>query len=269
VICGRGQRLLDLYRVPNDLFPPWLRAEIEDLNRDFVRSYPRPRAISRARPHLGSPRPAITTPSPITVADVGDVIDFGWDGAALLDRLIRLDYETIDDLTAKHEGDRNQWAPVFMAHPLTWRLLVQGTDVVAYWHFVPLFKHDYDLVKKGQLFDSQITADRIPAFEIPGTYDIYFVSFCVKVQYRRPDVMRLMMDCLLAVFTDLAQHGVFIRDICANAYSSSGVALCNHFEMDLLRAHDDHGTIFSGYLPDILRQPLARPHRQLRRLYGQ
>lgn len=106
------------------------------------------------------------------VADIEDITSWGWDGHRLLDELIRLDYETLEGLTVDHEGHTAQWAPVFMDHPETWRLIADAPgSIVGYWHFVPLFDADYELVKQGHLLDSQITTDRVRLFELPGWYN--------------------------------------------------------------------------------------------------
>ena len=58
------------------------------------------------------------------VVGIDDVMRWQWDGQKLLEQLIQLDYATTDDLTLAHEGNPEQWGPVFLNHPETWRLLI-------------------------------------------------------------------------------------------------------------------------------------------------
>lgn len=210
-----------------------------------------------------------STLSFLTVADIDNVISWGWDGKKLLDELIKLDYQTIDDLTPDHEGHTNQWAPVFMDHPDTWRLLIAGPErIVGYWHFVPLFKMDYEKAKEGRLADSQITTDIVRVCELPGWYDIYFVSICALPIYRRTLRMRPLFKSFFDVATELALEGVFIKEICTNAYTPSGEALCKDLGFNFITSHIDHGKIYGGQFIDLLNHDLSNGHHELKRLYG-
>ncbi len=204
----------------------------------------------------------------LTVADIDNVISWGWDGSRLLDELIDLDYRTIDGLTQLHEGHTAQWSPVFMDHPDTWRLLITGPgDIVGYWHFVPLFQSEYELAKQGQLTDSQITADTVRVLELPGWYNIYFVSICVHPPYRRTPRMRALYKAFLDVATELALEGVFIREVCANAYTPSGEALCKDLGFDFVTRHVDHGKIYATDFINLLNHDISKGHQELKRLY--
>lgn len=181
----------------------------------------------------------------LQVANISDVLAWGWNGDKLLDELIRLDYETIDGLTPDHEGQISQWAPVFMDHPDTWRLIIEEPAKLAgYWHFVPLFDREIQLVRQGRLIDGDITTDKVRLFEIPGQYDIYFVSLCIKPQFRRSFAVSPLLRSLLAIMRDLAREGVFFRDVYANAYTKSGEAICKSFDLRPLVNHTSHGQIF-------------------------
>jgi GNAT superfamily N-acetyltransferase len=187
----------------------------------------------------------------------------------LLDELIDLDYRTIEGLTQNHEGQTSQWSPVFMDHPDTWRLLITGPGrIVGYWHFVPLFQPEYEIAKQGQLTDSKITADTVRVLELPGWYDIYFVSICVHPPYRRTPRMRALFKAFFDVVTELAREGVFIREVCANAYTGSGDALCKDLGFKFVTNHVDHGKIYSMDFIGLLSLDISKGHQELRQLYG-
>jgi hypothetical protein len=205
----------------------------------------------------------------LTIADIDDVISWGWDGNKLLDELIKLDYQTIDQLTQEHEGEIAQWAPVFMDHPDTWRLLTAGPEkIVGYWHFVPLFSSEFDLAMSGRLKDSQITTDLVRVLELPGWYDIYFVSICAQPLYRRTTRMRPLFRSFFDVVLDLGLEGVRIRRVCTNAYTRSGEALCKDLGFRLEQKHSEKGNIYSLEFSDLLNHDLCSRHPELLELYG-
>jgi len=210
-----------------------------------------------------------STSSFLTIADIDDVISWGWDGNRLLDELIKLDYQTIDQLTQEHEGEIAQWAPVFMDHPDTWRLMIAGPEkIVGYWHFVPLFSSEFEIAISGRLRDSQITTDLVRVLELPGWYDIYFVSICALPLYRRTPRMRPLFRSFIDVVRNLAVEGVRIRRICTNAYTASGEALCKDLGFHQEQKHSEKGTIYSLNFSDLLNHELCNGQSELLELYG-
>lgn len=207
----------------------------------------------------------------VTVADKAEVASWGWDQKQLLKHLIALDYEVLIPLKAEDEGTVNQWAPVFWSHPHTWRLLVDAPEsVVGYWHFVPLMKDDFVLAKQGQLYDSKITEDKVRTFLSPGQYDIYFVTVCMKKGFgENIQWTRLLFDSFFEVATELARQGCFLREVCANAYTPSGVWLCREFEMDYQGPHCSQGRIYTRTFHPFPQVSLLKKHDEMARLYTQ
>jgi len=191
--------------------------------------------------------------SSLMVAGIKEVLDWGWDGIRLLDELIRLDYETVKDLVPAHEGYSRQWAPIFVNYPDTWRMLIGGPRrIVGYWHFVPLSSEDYKAAKEGTLLDSEITADRVQFHEPSGWYNIYFAQICMLRQYRTPRNVYLLLETIFRVLNDFAAKGMFAREICVNAYTDVGRALCRIFGLHYVREHNEHGSIHVGSVYDVL-----------------
>ena len=156
-----------------------------------------------------------------------------------------------------------------MDHPDTWRLMIAGPEkIVGYWHFVPLFSSEFELAMKGQLTDSQITTDLVRFLELPGWYDIYFVSICALPLYRRTPRMRLLFRSFIDVVSNLAMEGVRIRRICTNAYTPSGEALCKDLAFHQEHRHTAKGTIYSIEFSDLLTHELCNRHSELLELYG-
>jgi TIR domain len=206
----------------------------------------------------------------LSMVSLHDVLNWGWDGEKLLDELIRIDYQTLDQLKDIHEGNTAQWAPVFTDHPDTWRLLISSPGhIVGYWHFVPLFEAEYEQAKLGQLLDGQITTNKVRIFEITGRYNIYFVSVCLLPNYRGTSAVRLLFDSMFVQLTELARQGIFIDEICANAYTPTGEAFCKSFGLTYLRDHADHGKIYCGTFAQFFRNRFLNSYSELRRLYTQ
>lgn len=205
---------------------------------------------------------------PLAVAGVGDVLDWGWTGEKLLEEFIALDYATLEGLTPAHEGSPRQWAPVFMNHPETWRMLVSAPgEIRGYWHFAPLFPEDYERARTGKLLDSEITADRIRMFELPGEYEIYFVQLCMHQRFRHPAHVRQLFRSIFDVLEELGDQGIFVRQLCANAYTDIGRAICKSCNLALLCEHAEHGTIFGSPIRNVLTSQFAGLNRRLVTMY--
>ncbi len=206
--------------------------------------------------------------SPLQIASVKDVCDWGWDGPQLMEVLDRLDHQTLDGLTHAHAGNPQQWASVLMQYPETWRLFVDRPgSVVGYWHFVPLHPDDYAKAKAGLLLDSEIRADRLEFFEPPVFYNMYFVQVCLDARHRTLDNIRLLFGSTFTVLEELAMKEVFVREITANAYTQVGEGLCRSFGMKPLCRHVDRGRIYSARIEDVFRHPLAEQFPEMTRRY--
>jgi len=205
----------------------------------------------------------------LTVGTIDDVQRWGWNGIRLLEELIRLDYETTDGLISTHEGDPEQWGPVFMTHPDTWRLLTVGPEsIVGYWHWAPLFSSEYALAKSGALLDSMITVNTVQFFELPGIYDLYFVQICMLPEYRRPHALQRLFDTVFELLEALSQNSIYAREITANAYTRAGEALCRSLGMRHVCSHQERGEIYSALIGEILHHPVAQRRVGLLRQYS-
>jgi hypothetical protein len=205
---------------------------------------------------------------PLAVAGIGEVLDWGWSGEKLLEEFIALDYATLEGLTPAHEGSPQQWAPVFMNHPETWRMLLSSPEEIrGYWHFAPLFPEDYRRAKTGRLLDSDITADRIRMFELPGEYEIYFVQLCMHQRFRHAAHVRQLFRSIFNVLEELGEQGIFVREICANAYTDIGRAICKSANLEPLCEHVEHGTIYGSPIRNVLSSQFSGLNRRLVQMY--
>lgn len=205
----------------------------------------------------------------LLVGGVSDVVEWGWDGRRLLRELIALDFSTLDGLVDEHEGSPEQWAPVFMDHPDTWRLLFsEPREVVGYWHFAPLFDHEFKLAMEGQLLDSQITSDKVQFLELPNTYNLYFVQLCMLPTWRSTHNLQLLFGTIFDVVEQLARQGILFDSVCTNAYTETGRSLCKTLRLHRGCDHAERGTIYSGKMRRILANRIASHRPALRAAYG-
>lgn len=214
----------------------------------------------------------IVTPS-ISVADARIISSWKWDENQLFDKLMDIKNETIDGIKAGYKGHTSRLIHMFRDHPDTWRLLIdEQHNIVGFWHFLPLSKPMFEKCKMGQLVDDQITSDDIRHLNESGLYDIYVVSVCVKSQFRRiprsfhffdspfdviqelpyMPVSTLLFDSMFKVFTELAHKKIFIRELCANVFTKSGIETCKRFGLKYIKNHEKYGKIYVGYFPSII-----------------
>ena len=214
---------------------------------------------------------AIIAPA-LSVADDIIISSWGWNEGKLFDKLMEIRNETIDGLISGYKGSSSQLLPMFKAHPDTWRLLLdEAQNIVGFWHFLPLSEEKFKICKDGKLVDDEIIPDDVRNLGKPGLYDIYIVSTCTKFQYCRIpgefhffnpyDVIQelphkpgsnFLMDSMFKQIAELAHRGIFIRELCANAFTRSAIEACERFGLKYLKEHEAHGKIYAGSFISIL-----------------
>lgn len=115
------------------------------------------------------------------------------------------------------------------------------------------FQHGQPDLRAGE-----ITPDRIRLFELPGRYPIYFVSFGLLPRYRRTKAYKLLLESLFDVVRGLAADGIVVDQVCANAFTASGEAMCKTFGMSPVAQHSDKGRVFLSTMSDILAKDVCR-----------
>ncbi len=203
----------------------------------------------------------------LIVADIQTVKSWGWDGRKLLKELIKLDYENLEELRPKDEGNVEQWTPIFEEHVDTWRLLVDpDRTIIGYWHFMPLFDAEFALAKKGELVEGSVSVNELPPL-LPGHFNIYFVTILLQVQYRHTGAKVLLFNSMLDVLEDLAKQGVFINEVCANAYTKAGEAVCRSLGMTSIADHVTHGKIYARSFYPFPSNAIFEKRKSLSKLY--
>ena len=201
------------------------------------------------------------------VVGIRDLVSMGWTFKDIVNETIKIDYETINDITSEHNGDNEQWFQVVRENPETLRFLLdENLKAIGYYYFIPLFKDTFQQAKNGQLFDSEITVDKVPLM-LQGTYDIYFIVICIRETYKKAFALKQMLLSVMELFEEMASNGIFINEICTQAYSESGIALCKSIGLKYLKDHVDKGQVYHGNISDLLVHPLSAKFDNLRNIY--
>jgi hypothetical protein len=207
--------------------------------------------------------------SEFRIVDVNELISLGWTLEEIVEEGMKIDFETIEDITIEHNGDFEQWLTVARENSETIRyLLTKENKLIGYWHFSPLFNDTFQKAKNGKLLDSEITIEKIP-FLLPGTYNIYFIAICLKEIYRRKNMtFGSLLFSIIETIEEMADNKIYVNEICALAYSNSGIQLCNSIGLKYIRDHVEHGQIYCGSIYDLLDRPFCKNFTKLRKIYS-
>lgn len=204
----------------------------------------------------------------LRVADITDLKAIGMSPEDLVKSLIKLDYDSMPGLVEEDEGTLPQWTPIFSHQPYTWRILLDPrNNIIGYWHIVPLFDDDYHEVKSGKMYENEISEEKINSFDLPGHYKAYFRSIAMKEEYRGTEAVHLLVSSFLDVIEKLADRNIFVDEICANAYTPEGKALCKKFEMTYLGEHTPKGSLFFRDMSSLPNTLFVNEHPDLVQMY--
>jgi hypothetical protein len=169
----------------------------------------------------------------------------GWSTASVMRRLEELDYENIKGLDSISEGSASQWEQIADSNPDGYSFLMDGTnEIVGYWHFEALPDKLFSRALCGELEDSEITVENVTMLCAPGVVNIYFIIFLIEKRFRGFRANRLLFDAFTSRLLELSAVGIYVRTICANAFTPEGVGLCNSLGMHYSRPHNRLGLIY-------------------------
>ena len=204
----------------------------------------------------------------LKIVSLNDLGNSGLDLKEVVKTLIKLDFENMEGLVVEDEGTADQWYPVFRDNPYTWRiLLTQKNEIAGYWHVVPLFDEQYEKVKRGDMSEVQIKEDDIPDLTLGGKYKLYFRSILLLEKYRGTEASHLLVSSFFDVLINLAKMNTFVEEICANAYTPQGKALCKTFQMEYLGEHKPNGSLYVRKMAELPNHPIIRENPELIQRY--
>ncbi len=181
---------------------------------------------------------------------------------------IALDYRTMRGLTRRDEGSMRQWVKVMHKSMDGSRMLLDSTgSIVGYWHSLALKDKYFDLQKRGLLEDSQIDAESIFPLTKKGIYKLYNMEIALKRALQDTGVVNLLYDSYFDAIEEFAKKGIFFSEVCANAYTKAGEAVCRRCGMEHVADNISRGRIYWMRFPDYLARN-ARGRIDLLNLYS-
>jgi hypothetical protein len=203
----------------------------------------------------------------LKIMDIYDLLKAGWTLDNIISECIKLHYDTIEDLKDEHMSESNKWRLLYKERPDERKFLINELNqMVGYCSFMPLFDDYYNKIKSGIMFDSEITTAMMPTL-IPGTYNIYYMSICIRTGYKRTMAIKKLFNALLEIFDELATYDIFINEICTLAYSNSGKSICETLKMKFYKKHIDHGEIYYTNMKDVLNSKVCKDYTELKKKY--
>jgi hypothetical protein len=216
-----------------------------------------------------------------------EVLRWGWDPRqkTLAKKLLALDKKWIRDDNrdfggggAKNSGTVFQWMNVFRQRPQHWRLLVdESNEIIGYWEIHLLFDEYYQQVKNGELHEDKLNVSMMPSEDMKGVYPAYFSMFGYEVDYRKfgaPASKILIWSILDTFYFQAKEHGKFVSEITARAWSQNGNSLCRDLGMNcILKANQspsikvDHWCGSMGRILRFTSKKLSIEHPELMNLY--
>ncbi len=198
--------------------------------------------------------------------------------ADLLERLIELDYDSIgeiSDMDVAYEGTVEQWAPIFRAHPESWRLLTKGDRIVGYWHFLALRADRMAQARAGRLLDGDLALQDVVRFDAPGSYSVYMAMIVCEPKYRFGHAFNLLFNSIFEAIELLATKQIFIDDIVFAAWTPMSVRMAERLAFQKVAVLHPAGgpapkppvDIFQANLRDILANERLKEFHSVRQAY--
>jgi hypothetical protein len=201
------------------------------------------------------------------IVDINTLLKMGWTIRDYVKTSTLLSLELMEGLTDEHITELEKSIKVVAEQPENRRILLDGNNkMVGMWSFKPFYDDIFQKAKNGELFDSEISPNMMPTL-IPGTYNIYFSNIVLKEQYRKTIVFKILLFSIIELIEKWANEGIFINEICAQAYTDSGLNLCKSIGLNFHKKHIDHGDIYCGYVYDLVEKPFCKDFENARNLY--
>lgn len=210
----------------------------------------------------------------VTIADLRDVLAWGWSGEELAERVFALRRRTIQGLPPQGLGDPRVYASIFYQHPDSWRLLVDhDLHVVGCWHFLSLQPEGLTRALAGELCAQTITPALTRSLRTRGWHDIYVLTYMVQAEWHYSTSSLRFARSMFDVLRQLALQGTYVRELVANFATQEGLALARGLRLEYVGPHSVRGGVYHRRLPELLTQLTYHDRRdalvgQLRELYA-
>jgi hypothetical protein len=190
----------------------------------------------------------------LKIVGLNELASIGWTARKVLDRMGDLDRKLYDGLTEETEGTTEQWLPMYTQLPDTWRALVADEKtLIGYWNTAVFNSEFYSAVRAGLLMEGDLKMEYYALLDMPGIYNLYFVSICLDPDYRERVAQLMLLESFLCVINRLSLNDVFFDEVITNAYSPEGLRLSKHVGLRYLCQHSNGGEIYVGSMKVLLQ----------------
>ncbi len=184
-----------------------------------------------------------------TISGVTDLISRGFELDHVIKTLKTLDYSIIENLPYEEEGSSEQWKEITLAYPYSLQILMYNNSIAGYIRFVPLKQEYFEKAKRGQLLDSEITLEKLDDTRRSGRYKLYFVMLGIKKEFQHKGLLPVLLKGLEKELASLEKDGVYFDEVCADAYTPVGEAICKRLGMQKITKHVGRGAVYFKRFP--------------------
>jgi hypothetical protein len=189
--------------------------------------------------------------SSLSIVGLKDLRHREWGVCDILTRIREMDRQLYSQ-TCLGMDSLQQWLPVFLHNPETWRAIVSSDgDLAAYWQTAVVDDDLYLGLKSGTSSESDLLARSYKDLSVRGTYNLYFVSICVNPSFRGLETSMTLIDSFFFVIDQLASKEVFFKEVTGSACSPDGEQICRTFRLDYLRSNAI-GKLYAGSVGSVI-----------------
>ncbi len=210
----------------------------------------------------------------VLIASREEVQAWAWNEVQLADSIANLRRDTIAGLPVQALVDPEIFGRIYWDHPASWRLLAKhDQSVLGCWHFMSLQPESFERAMQGKLNAVDIRSDIVRSLDEPGFHDVYVLTYVVRPEWRLTAATLKLARSMFDVLLEMAQRGVFVRNLGANFVTDEGRGIGRALDMTLLCDHAVFGTVYHAHFPEMLQRLAFQDRRgmfvqQLRELYA-
>lgn len=203
-----------------------------------------------------------------TLIGYNDLKRLGWEFAVTVGRLMDIVYSTLDIEDTSSILDTEGSVKIMERSSDTWRILLGPNDsIIGHWFFVSLYDKEFELLKRGELKEGDISYRNIDYLDLPGHYKGYFCQIDIVKEYRNARTLQLLIISFLKQLEVLAESGIFITEWCVEALSPEGISLSRSMGLSYVGQGSDGGDIYAGSASLMFERPIFQRVPNLIRLY--
>lgn len=178
-----------------------------------------------------------------------------------VDEIIRLDALSFDACYRVTAGDDYALFRANRENGIVIKEKATGR-IVGYSMLLPVTHETYEMIRRGEFVDTELTPEMVVKYDRPGIYELYFASVAVHPDHRNAQMIILMLDAMVQSFIDLTDRGIYIDRMLADVVSREGVKFCRLFGLTEVCPTNHGSTLYevSG-LPPMLRVTTATTQR--------